>query len=301
MEIRKQWQNPAFAYCILDVCCVIRSDDYPVNSAFTSILTRACNNLIGIWFNCVTPEKPHLGFLMLLFHSFATYLTFSCSRYIHFSCCTMNIFRIMLKSHNRFALVTDQMSTEVLMFADLNDLRSLFFLGRWLKKFLSITGVFFPYYQDAKWTSYNIALCAFVINSSPPPFCKLVRFQDVSFCYLTISEGYEVIGKVLVSRFLLMANIMCKYYLAWLPFYLCISLDFKLSSHNYHYSHNHKDFLQPSLWWSTWCWNTPSSESDPCNCWASPCRRRLPTPHTGWFSKRCIKWNSQRSTVEIWG
>lgn len=30
MEIRKQWKNPAFAYCAQDVCCVIRSDNYPV-------------------------------------------------------------------------------------------------------------------------------------------------------------------------------------------------------------------------------------------------------------------------------
>lgn len=71
----------------------------------------------------------------------------------------------------------------------------------------------------------------------------------MSFCYLTISEGYKkMIGKVSVIRFLLMVNIMHEYYLAWLPFYVCISLDFKLSSHKYHYGHNYSDFLHnPAL------------------------------------------------------
>lgn len=76
------------------------------------------------------------------------------------------------------------------------------------------------------------------------PFCKLIRFQDVSFCCLTISEGYKkMIAKVSVVKFLLMVMIMHKYDLSWLPVYLCISLDFKLSPHNYHYAHNHLDFL----------------------------------------------------------
>lgn len=44
-----------------------------------------------------------------------------------------------------------------------------------------------------------------------------------------------MIGKVSVVKIVLMANLMHKYYLLRLLFYLRISLDFKLSPRDYHY------------------------------------------------------------------
>lgn len=77
---KKSTDPPAFACCAQGMLCDLLWQ-LPGHSALTSVLARACNNLIGTWFNCITPEKPCLVLCMLLFHSFT--VSFPCFHWIH--------------------------------------------------------------------------------------------------------------------------------------------------------------------------------------------------------------------------
>lgn len=124
-------KNPWF--CLLHSRCVIRSDNYPVTQLLPPASLELAIIWLGygsavlrlgfsaaLWFLCCV---SHIRLLSNTFPFPAVLWTFS----ELYSRATDNI-------HNRFPSAPDYTSTEVLPFAHLNGLRSLFFFRRWLKK-----------------------------------------------------------------------------------------------------------------------------------------------------------------------